>query len=122
MKKILVVEDNLDNREVIRTVLEHYGYTVVEAFDGEEGIEKARNEQPDIILMDLSLPKMDGWEATRQIKAMDALKKIPVIAITAHAMSGDEENAIKHGCDGYLAKPCDPKSIVEIVKKYLKED
>lgn len=122
MKKVLLVEDNVDNREVIRTVLIHYGYEVVEAVDGEDGVEKARQERPDIILMDLSLPKMDGWEATKRIKADDELKHIPVIAITAHAMSGDEENALEHGCDGYLAKPCTPGSVIDIVKKYLKAE
>lgn len=120
MKKVLLVEDNVDNREVIRTVLIHYGYEVVEAVDGEDGIEKAGQEKPDIILMDLSLPKMDGWEATKRIKADDELKNIPIIAITAHAMSGDEEKALEHGCDGYLAKPCTPVSVIDIVKKFLK--
>ncbi len=120
MKKVLLVEDNVDNREVIRTVLIHYGYEVVEAVDGEDGIEKAVQEKPDIILMDLSLPKMDGWEATKRIKADDELKNIPIIAITAHAMSGDEEKALEHGCDGYLAKPCTPGSVIDIVKKFLK--
>ena len=122
MKKVLIIEDNNDNREVIRTVLMHYGYEVVEAVNGEEGLEKARQEKLDIILMDLSLPKMDGWEATRRLKADDELKDIPVIAITAHAMSGDEEKAMKHGCDGYLAKPCTPKSVIDIVEKFVKEN
>lgn len=120
MKKVLIVEDNADNREVIRTVLTHHGYEVVEAVDGVEGIDKAGRERPDIILMDLSLPKMDGWEATRRLKADDELKDIPVIAITAHAMSGDEEKALEHGCNGYLAKPCTPKSVIDIVKKFIK--
>lgn len=120
MKKVLIVEDNVDNREVIRTVLTHHGYEVIEAVDGVEGIDKAGQEKPDIILMDLSLPKMDGWEATRRLKADDELKNIPVIAITAHAMSGDEEKALKQGCNGYLAKPCTPKSVIDIVKKFIK--
>ncbi len=120
MKKVLIVEDNADNREVIRTVLTHHGYEVVEAVDGLEGIDKAGRERPDVILMDLSLPKMDGWEATRRLKADDELKDIPVIAITAHAMSGDEEKALEHGCNGYLAKPCTPKSVIDIVKKFIK--
>ncbi len=122
MKKVLVVEDNADNREVIRTVLNHHGYEVVEAVNGAEGIEKAGSQKPDIILMDLSLPIMDGWEATRRLKADDELKNIPVIAITAHAMSGDEAKALKHGCDGYLAKPCTPRSVIDIIEKYLKAD
>ena len=121
MIKVLVVEDNRDNMEVMRTTLTHFGYEIVEAVNGKEGIEKARQEKPDIILMDLSLPVMDGWEAAGRIKADDELKDIPVIAVTAHAMSGDEAKAHEHGCDGYLAKPCTPRSIIDIVKKYVKE-
>jgi len=121
MKKVLVVEDNSDNREVCVTVLRHYGYEVVEAVNGEGGLAKAREEKPDIILMDLSLPVMDGWEVTRKLKSDPELNGIPVIAITAHAMSGDEAKALDAGCNGYLSKPCVPKDIIEAVKKFIGE-
>jgi len=121
MKKVLLVEDNPDNCEVMRTILSHHGYEVVEAHNGEDGVRLAEEEKPDIILMDLSLPKMDGWEAATIIKSKEELKNIPVIAITAHAMSGDEKKALEKGCDGYLSKPCTPRSVVDMVKKYLKE-
>jgi len=121
MKRVLLVEDNADNREVIRTILTHYGYEVIEAHNGEDGVELAQSARPDIILMDLSLPKIDGWEAASRIKSKAELKRIPIIAITAHAMSGDEQKALEKGCDGYLAKPCTPKSVVELVEKYLKD-
>lgn len=121
MKKVLVVEDNNDNREVYVTVLRHYGYDVIEAVNGEQGLQKAQQEKPDIILMDLSLPVIDGWEATKRLKANQELKTIPVIAITAHAMSGDEARALEVGCNGYLSKPCMPKDIISIVKKFIGE-
>ena len=119
---VLIVEDNLSMLRLYKMMLESEGFHTFEANNGEKAVNvyKSLEEKPDIILMDLSLPKMDGWEATKRIKADDELKNIPVIAITAHAMSGDEEKALEHGCDGYLAKPCTPGSVIDIVKKFLK--
>jgi two-component system, cell cycle response regulator DivK len=106
MPKILVVEDVEFNRDLIVQLLED-NYEVLTAADGAEGIRLAEQERPDLILMDLSLPVIDGWEATRRIKADEALKGIPIIALSAHAMRGDEEKARQSGCDDYLSKPLD---------------
>jgi len=106
MKKILVVEDVELNRDLLIQLLED-DYEVITAVDGATGIELAERECPDLILMDLSLPVIDGWEATRRIKASEALRSIPIIALTAHAMSGDAEKARECGCDDYLSKPLD---------------
>jgi two-component system cell cycle response regulator DivK len=118
-KTILVVEDDVDNRRILTKVLTTEGYTVIEAVDGIEGLAKARDQRPDLILMDLALPHMDGWEATRQIKADPALRHIPVIALTAFAMRGDEEQALAAGCDSYIPKPARPMLIRAVVKQYL---
>jgi CheY-like chemotaxis protein len=104
-QRVLVVEDNRDNMILIVDVLESLDYDVIQAEDGERGVSLANSERPDLILMDLSLPKMDGWEATRTIKANDELKQIPIIALTAHAMVGDRERALEAGCDDYMTKP-----------------
>ena len=117
--KILLVEDNEDNRLVYRTILDHFGFTVLEAADGEEGIRRARADQPDLILMDVSIPKIDGWEATRQLKADPSTASIPIIALTAHALATDRAKAQEAGCDGYLAKPVEPRKVVEEVRKHL---
>jgi CheY-like chemotaxis protein len=117
--KILLVEDNEDNRLVYRTILDHFGFTVLEAADGEEGIRRARADGPDLILMDVSIPKVDGWEATRQLKADPATSSIPIIALTAHALATDRAKAQEVGCDGYLAKPVEPRRVVEEVQKHL---
>src|SRR5256885_10990216 len=115
MTKILVVEDNEVNQRILIRRLERRGYQVVLAGDGKQGVELALAELPDLILMDMSLPVMDGWEATRQIKAADETKGIPVIALTAHAMSGDEEKALAAGCNDYETKPVDlPKLLAKI--------
>jgi len=105
MTKILYVEDNDDNVFVLKNRLARKGYTVLIASDGAEGVSMAAAEQPEVILMDLSLPVMDGWEATRRIKANSATRHIPVIALTAHAMTGDKEKAFEAGCDDYDTKP-----------------
>ena len=118
MKKILVVEDVDFNRDLLVQLLED-DYEVIEAVNGQEGVELAERERPDLILMDLSLPVMDGWEATRQIKANDDLRLIPVIALTAHAMKGDEEKALAAGCDDYLVKPLDEDELIAKIQKYL---
>ena len=105
MAKILLVEDNEMNQDMLTRRLERRGYQVVLAADGEQGIAMASSESPDLILMDMSLPVMDGWDATRRIKSDPATSSIPVIALTAHAMSGDRERAIQAGCDDYDTKP-----------------
>jgi CheY-like chemotaxis protein len=105
LSKILLVEDNEMNRDMLTRRLERKGYEVVIAVDGQAGVEMASSAEPDIILMDLSLPVMDGWEATRRIKADAATQGIPVIALTAHAMAGDEQKAREAGCDDYDTKP-----------------
>jgi len=105
MSKILLVEDNEMNRDMLSRRLERKGYQMVIAVDGGEGLAKARSEKPDLILMDMSLPVLDGWEATRQLKAGEETKRIPIIGLTAHAMAGDREEAIAAGCDDYDTKP-----------------
>jgi two-component system, cell cycle response regulator DivK len=105
VSKILLVEDNEMNRNMLSRRLIRHGYEVVMAVDGQQGTEMAISERPDLILMDLSLPVMDGWEATRQVKGNDVTRQIPVIALTAHAMAGDRERAMEVGCDDYDTKP-----------------
>jgi CheY-like chemotaxis protein len=105
MPKILLVEDNEMNRNMLSRRLIRHGYEVVIAVDGQQGTEMAISERPDLILMDMSLPVMDGWEATRQVKGNDVTRQIPVIALTAHAMAGDRERAMEVGCDDYDTKP-----------------
>jgi len=117
-KKVLVVEDDTDNRRIVAKVLSVEGYEIVEATDGVEALAQARAERPDLILMDLALPNMDGWEATRRLKQDPATRAIPVVALTAFAMRGDEEQARAAGCDDYVPKPARPAAIREIVKKY----
>ena len=107
MTKILLVEDNEMNRDMLSRRLIRKGYEVVMALDGHQAVEMASGENPDLIIMDMSLPVIDGWEATRQVKAAPATRGIPVIALTAHAMAGDREKAIQAGCDDYDTKPID---------------
>ncbi|HEX3051714.1 MAG TPA: response regulator [Aggregatilineaceae bacterium] len=118
-KRILVVEDNPDNRILITDVLSSLDYEVLVAFDGEVGVEMAAKEIPDLILMDLSLPKMDGWAATQQIKANGTLSHIPIVALTAHAMVGDREKALQAGCDDYISKPIDLRELASKLKHFL---
>jgi CheY-like chemotaxis protein len=117
-KKILVVDDTEWNRDLMVQLLEDE-YTVLQAVDGGEGVRMTEAEKPDLILMDLGMPVMDGWEATRKIKANDALKHIPIIAVTSHAMVGDEIDARKAGCDDYLSKPVDDEELLRKIKKFL---
>ncbi len=117
-KKILVVDDTDWNRDLLVQLLEE-DYTVLQAVDGQQGVKMTEAEKPDLILMDLGMPVMDGWEATRRIKANDALKQIPVIAVTSHAMVGDEIDARKAGCDDYLPKPIDEDLLLQKIKKFL---
>ncbi len=113
--RILVVEDNRDNMTLITDILESLNYTVISAYDGQHGVLLAQSEMPNLILMDLSLPLKDGWTATREIKRDEKLKHIPIIALTAHAMSGDRERALDAGCDDYVSKPINvPDLLVKI--------
>ena len=117
-KTILVVDDTDWNRDLLVQLLEDE-YEVLQAVDGAEGVRKTEEVKPDLILMDLGMPVMDGWEATRRIKANDALKQIPIIAVTSHAMVGDEIDARKAGCDDYLPKPIDEDLLLQKIKKFL---
>lgn len=119
MAKILIVEDNEMNRDMLSRRLERRGFTIVMAVDGQQGVDQARAERPDLILMDMSLPVMDGWAATQAIKADPELSKIPVIALTAHAMAGDREKAMAAGCDDYDTKPIELPRLLEKIGKFL---
>lgn len=119
MHTILLVEDNEDNVTVYRAILEHSGFRVLEARDGREGIRAARDELPDLVLMDISIPFVDGWEATRVLKADPATARIPVVALTAHAFDADRVRALEAGCDGYLVKPIEPRQVVAEVRRLL---
>jgi len=119
LAKILLVEDNELNRDMLSRRLKRRGFDVVIAVDGEEGLEKARGEDPALILMDMSLPKIDGWEATRRLKSEDGTKAIPIIALTAHAMRGDREKALESGCDDYDTKPVDLPRLLEKINALL---
>ncbi len=117
--RVLVIEDNRDNMTLIVDVLDSLDYEVLQASDGETGVTLARQTKPDLILMDLSLPKMDGWTATRMLKAEAALRHIPIIALTAHAMVGDRERAIEAGCDDYITKPINLQVLAAKLGEYI---
>ena len=119
MTKVLLVEDNEMNRDMLSRRLIRRGFQVVFAFDGQQGIDLARSERPDIILMDMSLPVIDGWEATRRVKADDGTRGVPVIGLTAHAMSGDREKAIDAGCDDYDTKPVELDRLISKIDRLL---
>ncbi len=119
MAKILLVEDQEMNRDMLSRRLKKRGYEVLIAVDGAEGVEKARGDSPDLILMDMSLPVMDGWEATRTLKGDEATRPIPVVALTAHAMSTDRERALEAGCDAYETKPVELPRLLETMEKLL---
>ena len=119
MTKILLVEDNEMNRDMLSRRLARKGYEVVIAIDGQQGIEMARSETPDLILMDMSLPVVDGWEATRQLKSAPETQSIPVIALTAHAMAGDREKAVEAGCNDYDIKPIELPRLLEKIEALL---
>ena len=119
MTKVLLVEDNEMNRDMLSRRLTRRGFDVVFAVDGKQGVALAHSEKPDIILMDMSLPVMDGWEATRCVKADDATRSVPVIGLTAHAMSGDREKAIKAGCDDYDTKPVEIDRLIGKIERLL---
>ena len=118
-KRILIIEDQDDNRTIMRDLLNTAGYRLIEAVDGEEGVKLAQSERPDLILMDIQLPILDGYEATRRIRASVELKSIPIIAVTSYALSGDDAKARAAGCDCYVAKPFSPRELLAKVREFL---
>ncbi|UCD88604.1 MAG: response regulator [Desulfobacterales bacterium] len=118
-KLILVVEDQEDNRRILRDLLTNSGYEVIEAVNGLDGVSSAETYRPDLILMDIQLPGIDGYEATRQIKANPDLNKIPIIAVTSYALSGDDQKAFVAGCDDYVTKPFSPRELLAKIRDYL---
>jgi two-component system cell cycle response regulator DivK len=120
-QRILVVEDTEDNRQIIRDLLSSVGYELIEAVDGAEGVAMAQNHHPDLILMDIQLPGMDGYEATRQIRALPELAGVPIIAVTSYDLSGDEAKTRAAGCDGYVAKPFSPRQLLAKIREFLPE-
>ena len=118
-KLILVVEDQEDNRRIMRDLLASAGYEVIEAVTGEEGVAAAETHCPDLILMDIQLPGLDGYEATRQIKANPDLQHIPIIVVTSYALSGDDVKAFEAGCDDYVSKPFSPRELLAKIREYL---
>ena len=118
-KRILVVEDHEDNRRILRDLLTSVGYELVEAVTGEEGVAFAETHLPDLIPMDIQLPGMDGYEATRRIRANPALRQTPIIAVTSYALSGDDVKAFQAGCDAYVSKPFSPRQLLAKVREYL---
>ncbi len=119
MKKVLLVEDNEMNRDMLSRRLTRRGFEVIFAVDGQQGVDLAKSEQPDIILMDMSLPVIDGWEATRRVKADDATRGVPVIGLTAHAMAGDREKAMEAGCDDYDTKPVELDRLIGKIERLV---
>ena len=119
MAKILLVEDNDINRDMMLRRLQRRGFTVLTAVDGQQAVDLTRSEKPDLVLMDMSLPILDGWAATRQIKNDDAVKQIPIIGLTAHAMVGDREQALQAGCDDYATKPVEFEKLIELMNRLL---
>jgi two-component system, cell cycle response regulator DivK len=118
-RTILVVEDQEDNRQILRDLLANAGFLMIEAHDGEQALVVARSRRPDLILMDIQLPLVDGYEATRRIKRDPNLSHIPVIAVTSYALSGDEERARQAGCNGYVAKPYSTRLLLEQIERFL---
>ncbi len=120
-KRILVIEDQEDNRRIMNVTLSAAGFEVIEAVTGDAGVAMANSERPDLILMDIQLPGLDGYEATRVIKAKTALRHIPIIAVTSYALSGDDVKAKEAGCGAYLAKPFRPRELLATVREFLPE-
>lgn len=118
-KRILSIEDQADNRQIVRDLMVSAGYEVIEAVRGDEGVALAEQSHPDLILMDIQLPGLDGYEATRRIKSNPALRRIPIIVVTSYALSGDEDKARAAGCDAYIAKPFDAMQLLAVVRQYL---
>ena len=120
-KRILVIEDTEDNRRILRDLLTNVGYEIIEAIDGEKGVAAAAEHRPDLILMDIQLPIIDGYEASRRIKANPDLRHIPIIAITSFALAGDDQKTAAAGCEGYIPKPCSPRQVLAMVREFLGE-
>jgi two-component system, cell cycle response regulator DivK len=118
-RTVLLVEDNEDNRVIYAMMLTHSGYHVLEADNGGDGVRMAREHAPDVILMDISIPVIDGWAATRMLKGDPATAQIPVIALTAHALEEHRRHAASAGCDGYLCKPCEPGMVLQEVQRFI---
>ena len=118
-QRILVIEDNEDNRRIVRDLLTSVGYEIIEAVTGEEGVTAAGAQVPDLILMDIQLPGLDGYDTTRRIKANPTLHHIPIIAVTSYALSGDDVKAYEAGCDGYVSKPFSPRALLAKIREYL---
>ncbi len=118
-RRILVVEDHEDNRRIVRDLLTSAGFEMIEALTGEGGVALAEAERPDLILMDIQLPGLDGYEATRRIRANPALRAIPIIAVTSYALSGDDVKALEAGCDAYVTKPFSPRALLAKIREYL---
>jgi two-component system cell cycle response regulator DivK len=118
-KRILLVEDTEDNRQLVRDLVTSAGYELIEAYDGQSGVLKAAQHKPDLILMDIQLPVMDGYEASRRIKAIPELRATPIIAVTSYALSGDEAKAREAGCDGYVAKPFSPRLLLAKIAEFM---
>lgn len=121
MPKILIIEDNEMNRDILSRHLKRVGFEIISAWNGEEGVRMAGVNSPDLILMDINLPVMDGWEATRLLKGAEDTKRIPIIAVTAHAMAGDRDKIIRAGCDDYIAKPVDIDALLHKIDNLLGE-
>ena len=121
-KRILVVEDQEDNRKIMRDLLTASGFELIEAETGEDGVAAASREKPDLILMDIQLPGLDGYEATRRIRSDPELKQTPIIAVTSYALSGDDKKALEAGCDDYIAKPFRPQVLLDCLAKHLNLD
>ena len=119
MKKVLIIEDNENNLYMMRFILQKLGHAILEARDGAAGVELAVRERPDLILMDIQLPVLDGYAATRKIREDDRLKGVPIIAVTSYAMVGDREKALKAGCTAYIEKPIQPESFIKELEKYV---
>jgi two-component system, cell cycle response regulator DivK len=120
-KRILVIEDQEDNRRIMRDLLTSVGYEIIEALTGEDGVTAAASHVPDLILMDIQLPGLDGYEATRRIKANPALHHIPIIAVTSYALSGDDVKAFEAGCNGYVSKPFSPRALLARIREFLQD-
>lgn len=122
MAKILLVEDNEMNRDMLSRRLTKRGYQMIMALDGQQGVDLAREESPDLILMDMSLPVLDGWEAAKRLKSLDETRRIPIIALTAHAMTGDREKAVEAGCNDFDTKPVDLARLLEKIEALLDDE
>ncbi|MFN8596465.1 MAG: response regulator [Anaerolineae bacterium] len=121
-KRILYIEDNPDNRMLVRRVLQVEGYTIFEAVDGNEGLAKAAELQPDLILMDINLPELDGYEVTARLKQLPGMGRVPIIAVTANVMKGDREKTLAAGCDGYIQKPIDIDLLPGQIERFINKD